>query len=138
MISEFLPHVLKTRIRWTSLCLVVLAVAGCQQPGREQIVDGNGSLQTFQYAANGKQYEIRYKWDSILAGYGADISRISNPGFAGGPEEDAEAQNTLRDAFRAKVCNPGLHPGLLQLGYGYSNGKWGAKLKCTSKFQANV
>lgn len=94
----------------------------------------------FNYKANGKTYRVLARYDSWLKGYGTALNITSGEAFDGSADEDREAQNAIRDAFRAQgVCKNGLHPGLIQFGYGFSaeTGAWGAKVKCTEKLQAN-
>ncbi len=124
-----------------SIAVAALFAAGlsaCQQAGREQVVESR-AIESIMFSSHGKQYQIRYKWDNLLAGYGAEINRVGGASFTGDLSEDVEVQNTLRDAFNAKVCNEGLYAGLVNLGYGYMDkGRWGANLKCTSKHQQNI
>lgn len=94
----------------------------------------------FNYKANGKTYRVLARYDRILKGYGTALNITSGGTFNGSAIEDREAQNTIRDAFRAQgICKDGLHPGIIQFGYGFSaeSGSWGAKVKCSEKRQEN-
>ncbi|MEL7258023.1 MAG: hypothetical protein AAFN80_09300 [Pseudomonadota bacterium] len=95
----------------------------------------------FNYSANGRTYRLHTRYDGILRAHGMEMTVVAGPAFAGGPEEDAEAQNTIRDAFRAQgICKEGLHPGILALNYGYvpERRSWIAKVRCSEKKQANI
>lgn len=112
-------------------------------------------MPSFTYSANGKHYLVRYKRDRVFNMIVAVLSVQSGKPFTGdaveGVEaqniitvEDAEAQNTIRDAFRSnKMCKDGKHPGILQFGYGpllVSDGSWiwNSKVRCSKTHQANI
>ena len=95
----------------------------------------------FNYSAGGRTYRLHTRDDTLLRAHGTDMTVVSGPAFTGATSEDALAQNTIRDAFRAQgICKDGQHPGILQFGYGYSTerGAWAAKVRCSEKRQANI
>ena len=131
---------------------IAFALSGCVQPSETASTNTNTSpVETenvkkndivFNYSANGKIYRIHSRYDRILRAYGTTVSVVSGgPAFTGSNSEDAEAQNTIRDAFRSQgICKDGLHPGLITFGYGYSAEfrQWSARVRCTDKIQANI
>lgn len=95
----------------------------------------------FDYSANAKTYRIQARYDRILRSYGMEIRAVSGAPLTGDPSEDAEVQNTIRDAFRAEgVCAEGKYPGILAFNYGYFEqlGAWAAQVRCSDKLQANI
>ena len=97
----------------------------------------------FIYSAGGKTYAIFRKRDPLVRGEKVGIQVISGPAFTATIADDAEVQNTLRDAYRAnKICAEGEHPGVLGIGYG--PGIWGgvptwtASVRCSTKLQSNI
>jgi len=129
---------------------ITLAVSGCMQAPDTKTATSAPAPKAakvkkndivFNYSANGKTYKLHARYDSILRAYGTALSVVSGAPFTGATAEDAEAQNTIRDAFRAQgICKDGLHPGLLQFGYGYAPDlqSWGAKVRCSDKNQGNI
>jgi hypothetical protein len=98
-------------------------------------------LITFTYAANSKVYEITTKYDGLARSYGTELRVVSGTPLTGDLAEDAEAQNTIRDAFRAQnICGTGFHPGILGFNYGYYDplGAWVAQVRCSEKVQSNI
>lgn len=96
----------------------------------------------FNHSANGKIYRIHIiAYIRGLRAHQTYLSIVSGKPFNGSLSEDAEAQNTIRDAFRKKgICGEGLHPGMLQLRYQYipKFGTWAGYVRCSEKRQANI
>ena len=113
--------------------------AAAAQPTQETATR-KGDL-IFNYSANAKTYRIHARYDWILRSYGTEIRVVSGAPLTGAPSEDAEVQNTIRDAFRAEgVCKDGKHPGILGVNYGYFEqlGAWAAQVRCSDTLQANI
>jgi len=101
---------------------------------------GIRGLQELVYTSDaGETFRIGFVWDGILQGYGTEVSRDGVP-LSADSTDDALVQNTLRDFFNKEICSPGYFAGITNP-YGAMDSKpgtWGAKIKCTTKQQANI
>ncbi|MGB7285994.1 MAG: hypothetical protein WBC71_03590 [Salaquimonas sp.] len=101
---------------------------------------GISGLQEFTYVNDqGETFNIGFVWDGLLRGYGTEISRVGILLSSDGAD-DALVQNTLRNFFNREICSQGYFAGITTP-YGAMDSKpgtWGAKVKCTTKQQANI
>lgn len=100
-------------------------------------------FQTSTYSEAGKTYVIYRKRDPLARADKIVTQVKSGRPFTGTPADDAEVQNMLRNAYRKLgLCEDGLHPGLLSIGYGsFVAGDvptWSAYVRCSDKKQANI
>lgn len=142
-------------LRLAALLCGLFLVAACTTSGSDALssaasaepqIDPDSQLRTNQVEtrthtdASGQEFRIDLRWDPLLRGYGTEITRTGPP-LSSDTADDALVQNTLRDFFAANICSEGYFPGILESPYGPLEkrpGAWGAKIKCTTKRQANV
>lgn len=95
------------------------------------------------YSTAAKTYVIHRKPDPLARADKILTQVTRGTPFTATNADDAEVQNMLRDAYRKLgLCPDGLHPGLLNLGYGaYKPGgvpTWSAFVRCSDKVQKNI
>ncbi len=144
---------MKVKIIITALCTFMLTACTTLEPdslssageSRSQIDPASKGMglsgrQEFTYTAeDGQIYDIVFVWDGLLRGYGTEITRPGAP-LSSNSTDDVLVQNTLRDFFNREICSQGYFAGITN-SYGALDNKpgtWGAKVKCTTKHQANV
>ena len=100
-------------------------------------------FQSITFSASGNSYLVYFKRDR-LARADKIVTYVSKgTQFTGTSADDSKVQNMLRDAYRARgLCKQGLHPGLINLGYGPGTDGdivyWTAYVRCSEKKQANI
>lgn len=147
-------------IRNTAPLLAVFALAGCSS-STEQSTSGDDTskvrqqqtlspeemtrrgFQQVSYSASGKTYVVYYQRDRLARADKVVTQVTKGTPFTATTSDDVEVQNMLRDAYRAHgLCAEGLHPGLINLGYGpfMAGGtpSWSAYIRCSDKLQANL
>lgn len=101
----------------------------------------NGQVQTISHSYKGINYPLNLHWDSILKAFIVNSKVTTKTKWTSSEANDIRFQNMVRSAFRAKVCEEGLHPGIIAFGYGFSpdpNIGWIARVKCTKTFQPDA
>lgn len=123
------------------LALAILTMAACStSKGSGTRLDvREKQLVNITQVYRGKTYPLTLKWDSILGAFIVNSKTNAGKPWSGRETDDILFQNMVRAAFRDQVCTEGLHPGVLQFGYGYAKDLgWVARVKCTSKRQPDA
>ncbi len=114
-----------------------------KEPPRTPEFFASKGFQNFTYSASGKTYVVYFKRDRLARADKIVTHVTRGTPFTATTADDAEVQNMLRDAYRAQdLCGAGLHPGLIDLGYGpFIAGDvpmWSAYVRCSEKKQENT
>ncbi|MEL6677328.1 MAG: hypothetical protein AAFQ51_01405 [Pseudomonadota bacterium] len=123
--------------------LVLLAACGVPSNVDPASNHRTPELKTFEYTdASGQTYRIRHLYSASNGSYGTDIKAIGGTPLVFSPEDDARAQNTIRDYFNAEVCSEGFFAGIIGINYkpqpDEEENTYGARLFCTPKKQENI
>lgn len=144
------------RSAWFGLC--ALGLVGCVASGGQETSSAAQKVEVsspesyksegfaeYSYKASGKTYTL-FVAQKARGSFGMDkvhISVRSGAPFTATSSDDAEVQNTVRDAYRAlKLCPANSHPGIVNFAYAPviigDVPTWNVYLRCTDKAQKNI
>lgn len=144
------------RSAWLGLC--ALGLGGCVVPGDQETSSAAQNVEVsssenyksegyteYSHKASGKTYTL-FVAQKARGNLGKDKVHISvhrGAPFTATIADDAEVQNTVRDAYRAlKLCPANSHPGISNFAYGPimigDVPTWNVFLRCTDKVQENI